>query len=245
MSSEYNAVQESIKIALDAADAATDVSSEFNKIKRENKKLEGSIKMIHRYTAIIFASSMVAAVAALIFASLIYFRTLSDLTTMTTTSREALVVFAENVDTMNSSLDKLKVSLEAQQELVSLNKTLIADLDTLRTTIIDSNREVIASMRDSNEKMSADNDKLAKAITNGIANEMGSQTSKITKQMAQLAKSNEGAMDSLARSMASNEVLSQVSANQAMLANHLEGLSGQNQQILAQFKAKDNKVSYP
>jgi len=152
MSSEYNAVQESIKIALDAADAATDVSSEFNKIKRENKKLEGSIKMIHRYTAIIFASSMVAAVAALIFASLIYFRTLSDLTTMTTTSREALIVFAENVDTMNSSLDKLKVSLEAQQELVSLNKTLIAELDTLRTTIIDSNREVIASMRDSNEK---------------------------------------------------------------------------------------------
>ena len=201
--------------------------------------------MIHRYTAIIFASSMVAAVAALIFASLIYFRTLSDLTTMTTTSREALVVFAENVDTMNSSLDKLKVSLEAQQELVSLNKTLIAELDTLRTTIIDSNREVVASMLDSNEKMSADNDKLAKAITNGIANEMGSQTSKITKQMAKLAQSNEGAMDSLARSMASNEVLSQVSANQALLADHLDGLAGQNKQILAQFKAKDNKVSYP
>jgi len=215
------------------------------KLSVKTKKLEGSVKMIHRYTAIIFASSMVAAVAALIFASLIYFRTLSDLTTMTTTSREALVVFAENVDTMNSSLDKLKVSLEAQQELVSLNKTLIAELDTLRTTIIDSNREVIASMRDSNEKMSADNDKLAKAITNGIANEMGSQTSKITKQMAKLAQSNEGAMDSLARSMASNEVLSQVSANQALLADHLDGLAGQNKQILAQFKAKDNKVSYP
>ena len=128
---------------------------------------------------------------------------------------------------------------------MSLNKTLIAELDTLRTTIIDSNREVIASMRDSNEKMSADNDKLAKAITNGIANEMGSQTSKITKQMAKLAQSNEGAMDSLARSMASNEVLSQVSANQALLADHLDGLAGQNKQILAQFKAKDNKVSYP
>jgi hypothetical protein len=74
---------------------------------------------------------------------------------------------------------------------------------------------------------------------------MGSQTSKITKQMAKLAQSNEGAMDSLARSMASNEVLSQVSANQALLADHLDGLAGQNKQILAQFKAKDNKVSYP
>jgi hypothetical protein len=30
MSTEYNAVQESIKIALDAADAATDVTSEYH-----------------------------------------------------------------------------------------------------------------------------------------------------------------------------------------------------------------------
>jgi hypothetical protein len=45
--------------------------------------------------------------------------------------------------------------------------------------------------------------------------------------------------------MASNEVLSQVSANQALLADHLDGLAGQNKQILEQFKAKDNKVSYP
>ena len=37
MSTEYNAVQESIKIALDAADAATDVTSEYNKTKREHK----------------------------------------------------------------------------------------------------------------------------------------------------------------------------------------------------------------
>ena len=39
MTTDYNAVQESIKIALDAADAATDVTSEYNKTKREHKKL--------------------------------------------------------------------------------------------------------------------------------------------------------------------------------------------------------------
>ena len=32
-----NEVQESIKIALDAADAATDVTSEYNKIKNDHK----------------------------------------------------------------------------------------------------------------------------------------------------------------------------------------------------------------
>ena len=104
MSTEYNAVQESIKIALDAADAATDVTSEYNKTKREHKKLEASVKSVHRFSIIIFTSSMVAAVAALLFASLIYFRTMSDLSTMTTTSREALVLFAENVDGVNLSL---------------------------------------------------------------------------------------------------------------------------------------------
>ena len=78
MSAEYNAVQESIKIALDAADAATDVTSEFNKVKRDNKKLEASVKNVHRYTVIIFASSMLAAVAALLFAGLIYLQWLTS-----------------------------------------------------------------------------------------------------------------------------------------------------------------------
>ena len=47
-----NEVQESIKIALDAADAATDVTSEYNKIKSENK-IEASVKQIHKFTTII------------------------------------------------------------------------------------------------------------------------------------------------------------------------------------------------
>ena len=80
MTTEYNAVQESIKIALDAADAATDVTSEYNKTKREHRKLEASVKNVHRYSIIIFSSSMVAAVAALLFAGLIYIKTSPNLT---------------------------------------------------------------------------------------------------------------------------------------------------------------------
>jgi hypothetical protein len=38
MSSDLSTIEESIKIALDAADAATDVTSEYNKVKREHKK---------------------------------------------------------------------------------------------------------------------------------------------------------------------------------------------------------------
>ena len=38
MSAELDTIEESIKIALDAADAATDITSEYNKVKREHKK---------------------------------------------------------------------------------------------------------------------------------------------------------------------------------------------------------------
>ena len=59
MSSDLSTIEESIKIALDAADAATDVTSEYIKVKREHKKLETQVKQIHRYTIIILSSMIV------------------------------------------------------------------------------------------------------------------------------------------------------------------------------------------
>ena len=56
MAGELNSVQESIKLALDAADAATDVTSEYSQVKREHKKLEKKVSQIHRYTSITFVT---------------------------------------------------------------------------------------------------------------------------------------------------------------------------------------------
>ena len=58
MSSELNSVQESIKLALDAADAATDVTSEYSQVKREHKKLEQKVSQIHRYTTMTFVTAI-------------------------------------------------------------------------------------------------------------------------------------------------------------------------------------------
>ena len=49
MSSELNSVQESIKLALDAADAATDVTSEYSQVSANIKSWS---KKCHRSTAI-------------------------------------------------------------------------------------------------------------------------------------------------------------------------------------------------
>ena len=245
MSTEYNAVQESIKIALDAADAATDVTSEYNKTKREHKKLEASVKSVHRFSIIIFTSSMVAAVAALLFASLIYFRTMSELSTMTTTSREALVLFAENVDGVNDSLNKMKGALDTQKTLVGQNETLINELVGLRDIISRSNETMMTGMESTSTSIANSNNQMASSITAGIANELGAQTNRMVKELNELSKTNAKSLDQMTKSVSNSKNLDGVVANQKTIVRLLGELSAQNADLLKSISQKDNRVSYP
>ena len=245
MSTEYNAVQESIKIALDAADAATDVTSEYNKTKREHKKLEASVKSVHRFSIIIFTGSMVAAVAALLFASLIYFRTMSELSTMTTTSREALVLFAENVDGVNDSLNKMKGALDTQKTLVGQNETLINELVGLRDIISRSNETMMTGMESTSTSIASSNNQMASSITAGIANELGAQTNRMVKELNELSKTNAKSLDQMTKSVSDSKNLDGVVANQKTIVRLLGELSAQNADLLKSISQKDNRVSYP
>ena len=245
MSTEYNAVQESIKIALDAADAATDVTSEYNKTKREHKKLEASVKSVHRFSIIIFTSSMVAAVAALLFASLIYFKTMSELSTMTTTSREALVLFAENVDGVNDSLNKMKGALDTQKTLVGQNETLINELVGLRDIISRSNETMMTGMESTSTSIANSNNQMASSITAGIANELGAQTNRMVKELNELSKTNAKSLDQMKKSVSDSKNLNGLVANQKTIVRLLGELSAQNANLLKSVSEKDNRVSYP
>ena len=245
MTTEYNAVQESIKIALDAADAATDVTSEYNKTKREHKKLEASVKSVHRFSIIIFASSMVAAVAALMFAGMIYFRTMSELSTMTTTSREALVVFAENVEGVNDALDKMKVALDTQKTLVGQNETLINELVGLRDIISRSNETMMTGMESTSSSIANSNNQMASSITTGIANELGAQTNRMVKELNELSKTNAKSLETMTKSVSDSKNMDRLAANQKTIVRLLGDLSAQNADLLKMISEKDNRVSYP
>jgi uncharacterized protein YsxB (DUF464 family) len=146
MSSELNSVQESIKLALDAADAATDVTSEYSKIKREHRKLEKNVSQIHRYTTITFVTAVCAAVLSLGFSAMLYFKTLGELRVMTKTNREGLVVFAENIEQLNSVLGELSGSLEQQGELVALNREATSKIAELTQLIRASSQQLSADI---------------------------------------------------------------------------------------------------
>ena len=153
MAGELNSIQESIKLALDAADAATDVTSEYSQVKRETKKLERKVSQIHRYTTITFVSAVVAAVAGLSFSALLYFKTLSELRLMSTTNREGLVVFAENIEQLNSVLSELNVALDQQEELVALNRESSEKMTQLMTLISSTSEATINELQASTSAM--------------------------------------------------------------------------------------------
>ena len=147
MNDRIDAVQESIKLALDAADAATDVTSEYNSVRKQHSILEATVKQIHKYTTVVFVSSIISGLFVVVVSAFLFMQGSSKLTSMTETSREALVVFAENVDSVNKSLESLNKAIKKQDEFLVVNKKVITTMNKMEKTIIESNKLTAAELR--------------------------------------------------------------------------------------------------
>ena len=238
-----NEVQESIKIALDAADAATDVTSEYSKIKTENKKLEASVKQIHKFTTIIFAISILAAVIGLSLTALVYTRTMNELSAMTSTSREALVVFAENVEGVKEALERLELGIEEQGRILETNNALIEGINNLDKTFSTSNKMMVEELNKLTGNLSASiKNSQNKSVTNlkKIVGELKSTQKKTTKQMLKMSKKANN-----------SDVLAKISSNQAKISKNFNELTKAINKLasqsgeLAKSVKKNSFIKYP
>ena len=247
MSVDNSAVHESIKLALDAADAATDVTTEYNRVKREHRNMEASVKQIHRYTTIIFSVSIGTAILAILLTSLLYFRSLSELSIMTTTSKEALVVFAENVENVNGSLSKLEGALQKQTELLDVNRQLIKSMEGLQTIVTDSNDQMVVELRALTQEMSGSTEQVSELVR-------GSSQSQIKTINLEIKKQVSGATDKTTEEISSlkskikntdSDTLRKLSLNQAAILSTLQAVSTQNDEIKKRFEDQQDKISFP
>ena len=247
MSVDTNAVHESIKLALDAADAATDVTTEYNRVKRDHRNLEASVKQIHRYTTIIFSVSIGTAILAILLTSLLYFRSLSELSVMTTTSKEALVVFAENVENVNGSLSKLEGALQKQTELLDVNRQLIKSMEGLQTIVTDSNDQMVVELRALTKEMSDSTLQVTDLVKAATQSQLKSINLEIKKQISGVGSKTSEEISSL-RSKIKNtdsETLRKLSLNQAAILSTLQAVSSQNDDIKKRFEEQQDKISFP
>jgi len=237
MSVDTSAVHESIKLALDAADAATDVTTEYNRVKRDHRNLEASVKQIHRYTTIIFSVSIRTAILAILLTSLLYFRSLSELSVMTSTSKEALVVFAENVERVNGSLSQLEGALEKQTELLEVNRQLIKSMASLEAIVTDSNDQMVVELRALTTEMSDSTQQVSDLVQGLSQSQVKSINLEIKKQISGSANKTSEEISSLKSKIKNTDssTLKKLSLNQAAILSTLQAVSAQNDEIKKRF----------
>lgn len=241
MNQQLNAMQESIKIALDAADAATDVTSEYKRIKNEFLKTEQKVKEIHKYTTIVFSSSIATAVVAIILTGLLYFKSLSELDDMTSTSREALVVFAENVENVNKAVDNMNSSLAQHSELVNANTEIKDKLQRLSDAIIANDKKLMVNLSQEIANLSSglsqsikeESGKLGKSIA-----ESGVVTSaKLNKEISKIIHDN--------KKNQNTKILKELSNSTSSLNAALEAISSQNKLLVKEIKDQKENITFP
>jgi len=240
MDAKLEAVQESIKLALDAADAATDVTSEYNKVRKAHAILESKVKQIHKYTTVVFVSSIVSGLIVVTVSAFLFMQGSDKLSNMTATSREALVVFAENVDGVNTSLKNLDIAIKKQGDLLKVNEKIILTMDKVEKRIQESNDSTIGELRlitktlvdelNQNSETNKDNNK----ALNVSLKKMNS-SSRVAINIANKA----------IKSISNKGIYKQIIANQAIQAQQISKLLRQNNNVLGKIADKTSRIKYP
>ena len=131
MSNKLKLVQEGVKLALDAADAAADVTAEFNKVKTQNLELVDRVSKFYKNSWIIAIFAIFSAFSAFGMSLFLYFGSVSELETLSKTNRQALVVFAENVENVNKTITEAKGVFDRQVEIINANKEMMVAIQNL------------------------------------------------------------------------------------------------------------------
>jgi CheY-specific phosphatase CheX len=245
MASEFNSVQESIKLALDAADAATDVTSEYSQVKREHKKLEKKVSQIHRYTTITFVSAISAAVIALAFSATLYFKSISELKLMTTTNRQGLIVFSENIETLNNVLAELKVSLSKQEELIRLNRESTSQIGELKKVMAEGSASIVAQLQKTGDGIDASTTALGESLKTAMKSQNKAMTNSFKVTLTSLESSVLKSVAAIDKKIASNKVLQSVAVSQTKTKKEIESLKLQTREIRKLLETQQNRVTFP
>ena len=199
------------------------------------------MKEIHKYTTIIFSGSIATAVIAIILTGLLYFKSLSELEEMTSTSREALVVFAENVENVNKAVDNMNSSLARHTDLLNASEEMKSKIEDLSSAINSNDKKLMINLSKEITNLSSglsksiknETDKLGKSIQ-----ESGVMTSaSVNKEIGKLLKDN--------KKNQNGKLLKELSNSTSSLNAALEAISSQNKLLVKEIKDQKENITFP
>lgn len=114
---KQKSLEETSKVALDAADAAARAAEEIHNVKKEYDGLLKSNRSVLQSLSIALISSVVGLVLAIGLSALVYFKSRAQFEKSDEMLLQAVAVFAENVDDLTLAQNNLNALIENQKEL--------------------------------------------------------------------------------------------------------------------------------
>ena len=124
-------LEETSKVALDAADAAARAAEEIHNVKKEYDSVLKSNRSVLKHLSIALISSAVGLVLAIGLSALVYFKSRAQFEKSDEMLLQAVAVFAENVDDLTLAQNNLNALIENQNDLKNEFGLTRKSLDTV------------------------------------------------------------------------------------------------------------------
>ena len=172
-------IEESITVALDAADTAATVTEEFNGIKEQFEVVNIQAKRIYQSVLIIFVSSIIAASVSGIAAFAIYFKSLSELDTSNRMAIESIAIFTERVGALETAMATIETNTKNQE-------TIKNTLDTLQDAALKASDDVASADQRYNQAIKigvTETERLINQFTTSTLSKLSDQVSEDTAEL--------------------------------------------------------------
>ena len=243
MSNKLKLVQEGVKLALDAADAAADVTAEFNKVKSQNIELVNRVSGFYKNSWIIAIFAIFSAFSAFGMSLFLYFGSVSELETLSKTNRQALVVFAENVESVNKTITEAQGVFDRQVEIINANKEMMVAIQSLSEEDKKSRQALDALITTNAQSILQTQMKVQKELQSAlktlrVAQERSSKS--IEKVVLSSSKSQKGSNNAPVIKSLQEVLLLQQNINKKLVE-----LADSNSKLLKEVRLSSRQIQYP
>ena len=192
---------------------------------------------------------MIAAIVAMLFSSVLYFRSMSDLGVMTTTNREALVIFAENVDDLKDNVKALSVAMESQVALEKQNAKLVEELSSLRREISVATNALASRVLEQNkglqEVMTKNTEQAVNIFAEKVAQSFEKRLNELSKGIDAYQNQLIASLKEMNTSDGNNVAMREISKSQNQLTKEIRSLYKKNEEIFSKIKSSDGLIKFP
>ena len=169
------------------------------------------------------------------------FKPLSELEEMTGTSKEALVVFAENVENVNKAVENMNSSLTRHSDMVNANDQIKNTLGDLSDAIKANDKNLMLNL---SKEISNLSNGLSKSIKDestrlgkSIAENSVVTSAKLNKEFEKLIKENKKTQNT--------KLLKELSNSTSSLNAALEAIASQNKMLVREISDQKESITFP